>query len=158
MDWNAKTRIAGQWREEAGRCSDHIVLNLKSGDLPAHHVQKGSLEVKREVMLRDALPMCFFCRAHLGWEMHVHPWEDLRYTKYGLRTEQIKMIGQRKPRRNAPCKCRESTTQQLSLPLNLSTSPVLLFLLIHTILVSLLSIFEGVHFCQAEGPGPWPLV
>ena len=42
----------------------------------------------------------------------------------------------------------------------LSPRTVLCFLLINTLLVSLLSIFVGILFCKADGPGPchWPLV
>ena len=39
---------------------------LKSGDSPATYVQKGSVEVKREVMIRDVLPLGLFGRIYLG--------------------------------------------------------------------------------------------
>ena len=35
-DPNSKTRIAGQLREEAGCCPDHILLFSQSEDLPNH--------------------------------------------------------------------------------------------------------------------------
>lgn len=61
--------------------------------------------------------------------------------------------------------CREGVIQSLSLSLSertresLSTRSIFLFLLINTLLVSLLFIFMGIFFCRAEGPGPchWPL-
>ena len=53
------------------------------------------------------------------------------------------------------------TTLSLSSPVCLATHTLLFFfLLINTSLVSLLSVFVGILFCKAEGPGPchWPLV
>ena len=54
----------------------------------------------------------------------------------------------------------KGATLSLSPPMCLSTCTVLFFLLINTLLVSLLSVFVGVLFCKAKGPGPccWPLV
>ena len=62
--------------------------------------------------------------------------------------------------------CHECVTQSLSLsfsqslPVCLPTRTIFLFLLINTLLVSLLFIFMGIFFYRAEGPGPchWPLV
>ena len=53
-----------------------------------------------------------------------------------------------------------SGTLPLSLPLCLSTCIVPFFLLIHTLFGSLFSIFVGMLFCKAKGPGSchWPLV
>ena len=61
----------------------------------------------------------------------------LRYTKYGLWIWRIRMI-----------------------PLVSIHTYLYSFLLISILLVSLLSIFMGIHFCKAKGPGPchWPLV
>ena len=84
----------------------------------------------------------------------------LRYATYGLGTRQIKMIGQRKPRRSTPIQVIETATRArlrtlpLSLPMCLSTRTAPLFPLINTLLVSLLSVFAGIIFCKAEGPGP----
>ena len=44
-----------------------------------------------------------------------------------------------------------------SQPVYLSTCTVLLFLLINSLSISLLSIFVGILFCKAKGPGPLPL-
>ena len=81
---------------------------------PHPHMRRKALWRSKGSVLRDALPVCLFCRTILAKRCMGTPGRILRYTKYGLRTKRIKMIGQMKPRRNAPCKC-ESTTQQLSL-------------------------------------------
>ena len=87
----------------------------------------------------------------------------LRYTKYGLRTKQIKMIGQRKTRRNAPYKWfklpwgHDSGTLHESCP---CVYPHILYSfshLINTLLASLLSIFVETLFCKVKGPGPLSL-
>ena len=65
------------------------------------HVQKRFLGGQRGVMSRDALPRCLFSRIHLRMRTHG---KILRYTKHGVWTRQIKIIGQRKPGRNAPYK------------------------------------------------------
>ena len=84
-------------------------------------------------------------------------------TKYGLWTRQIKMIGQRKTGRNAlskrfkPPHGPNSGTLPLSLPMCLFTRTVLSFLLINTLLASLLSVLGDILFCKAEEPGPLSL-
>ena len=50
--------------------------------------------------------------------------------------------------------CHEGAILPLSLPVCLSTYTVLFFLLINTLPISLLSIFVGIIFLHAEGPGP----
>ena len=86
----------------------------------------------------------------------------LRYTKYGLQTRQIIMIGQRKPEKNAPYEwfklpCGHSSgSLPLSLPKCLSICTVLFFL-INTSLASLLSVFVEILFCKVQGPGPLSL-
>ena len=77
------------------------------------------------------------------------PGRFLRYTKYGLRTRQTKMIGQRKPGSNSDY--HEGVTLSLSPPACLPTHIVFFFLLINTLLVSLFSIFVGILFCKAKG-------
>ena len=47
----------------------------------------------------------------------------------------------------------DSGTLSLRLPVCLSTHTVPFFLLVNTLLVSLLSIFVGILSCKAEGPG-----
>ena len=80
------------------------------------------------------------------------PGRFLRYTKYGLRTRQTKMIGQRKPGSNSDY--HEGVTLSLSPPACLPTHIVFFFLLINTLLVSLFSIFVGFLFWKPKGPGP----
>ena len=46
VDENSKTRTAGQLREEAGPCTDHVFLFLGQETSLARHVPKGSVEVK----------------------------------------------------------------------------------------------------------------
>ena len=98
-----KTRIAEQSREEAEPCSErkknHICLILK---------------VKETLLLRKLLrdqkvndgkstyPQASSGEFILAERCACTPGRILRYTKYGLRTRQIKMLDQRKPRRNAP--------------------------------------------------------
>ena len=114
IDQNSKTRIAGQLREEAGPCTDHIFLIPKVKRPPQTHMaQKRLLRSQRGVMSRDVLPIGLCGRIHLD---HTHG-RILRCTRYGLWTRQIRMTGQRKPRRNAPHRsnsnCHEGATQQL---------------------------------------------
>ena len=80
----------------------------------------------------------------------------------------IKMIGQRKPKRNSHksiSNCPENTAQQLRYSPPDSACVFIhmhctLFLLINTSLASLLSVFLEILFCKAKGPGPchWSLV
>ena len=64
--WTETPRIAGQLREEAGPCPDHIFRFSKSGNLPNHTCAERLLRGQRRVMLRDALPIGHFSRIHLG--------------------------------------------------------------------------------------------
>ena len=80
-----------------------------------------------------------------------------------LWTRQIKTIGQRTPRRNVLNKWfklprgRDSGALPLSLAMCLSTRTVLFFLLINSLLTSLLSIFVEALLCKVKGPGPLSL-
>ena len=47
VDRNSKTRIAGQLRQEAGPCKDHVFLFLEVRRLPIPPAQEGSLGSKR---------------------------------------------------------------------------------------------------------------
>ena len=76
----------------------------------------------------------------------------LRYTKYGVRTRQTKMIGQRKPGSNSDY--HEGATRSPSPQACVPTHTVFFFLLINTLLVSLFSIFVGILFWKPKGPGP----
>ena len=120
--------------------------------------RKGSLETKLESNQGMFYPEAFSVGSILAKRC---TW-ILRYTKYGLQTRQIIMIGQRKPERNAPYKwfklpCgHNSGTLPLSLPKCLSICTVLFFL-INTSLASLFYVFVQILFCKVEGPGPLSL-
>ena len=67
VDQNFNTRIAGQLREEAEPCPDHIFLIPKVRRPPQPYMhRKGSLEVKRGAVSRDGLPRHLSGRIHLG--------------------------------------------------------------------------------------------
>jgi len=83
IDQNSKTRIAGQLREEAGPCTDHIFLIPKVKRPPQTHMaQKRLLGSQRGVMSRDVLPIGLCGRIHLD-HIHTHG-RILRCTRYGL--------------------------------------------------------------------------
>ena len=109
-------------------------------------------------MSRDVLPIGLCSRICLAKRCMWTHGRILRYTKYGLWTRQVIMIGQRKLGRNEDVT--DSATQGLSLWVCpcVSTHTVLFFFLINTLLASLLIIFEEILFCKAEIPGPchWP--
>ena len=147
IDQNSRTRRAGQLREKAGPCPDHVFLILKvRRPLGLHMCRKVPWWSKRNIVKG--------C-------MHTHG-RIPRYTKYGLQTRQIIMIGQRKPEKNAPYEwfklpCGHSSgSLPLSLPKCLSICTVLFFL-INTSLASLLSVFVEILFCKVQGPGPLSL-
>ena len=77
------------------------LLFLKSGDLPNHMCTERLLADQRAVMSRSvSYPYSFLVKFILAKRcMHKYG-RILRYTKWGLWTRQIKMIDQRKPRRN----------------------------------------------------------
>ena len=91
--------------------------------------------------------------------VHMHG-RILRYIKCILRTRQIKVIGQKKSRTNAPYKWFKISRGHAFLLESTRVSIhtyCTLFPLINTLL---LSVFVGIFFCEAEEPGPchWPLV
>ena len=150
--------ITGQLREEAGPCPDRRQETtcssfLKSGDLLTTHAQKGSLEVKTGVMPSGQIyPQASLVESILAKRYTRTHGKILRYTRYGLWTRQIKMIGPRKPRRNAPYKWFKLPRGRDSLWAHLCVYPLVLysFLLINTLLVSLLSVFLGILFLQSR--------
>ena len=102
VDWQSMTRIAGQLREEARPCPDNFSFS-KSGDLPNHTCAEKLLGGQREVMPREAHhPQSFAVEFILAKRCMSTHGRILRYIKYRLWTRKVKMIGQRKPRRNAP--------------------------------------------------------
>ena len=124
---------------------------------------ESSLQVKGGVTSRDAFyPWTFSVESILAKRRMCTQKRILRYSRYGLWMGQIEMTGLRKTRRNAPSKWfkmprgNNAGLLPLSLPFYLSTCTVF-FLLIHTSLASLLSLFVGILFCKAEGPEPLSL-
>ena len=103
--------------------------------------------------------------------MHVHKWENSEILHQIWTLNQANQNDWPKENwKNWPIKVIQiawgcdsvSLSLSLSEPTrkSLSTSSIFLFLLINTLLVSLLFIFMGIFFCRAEGPGPcqWSLV
>ena len=153
---NSKMRTAGQLRETAGPCPGHICLILQ-----VH--MKALCRSKGGVTSRDAFyPWTFSVESILAKRRMCTQKRILRYSRYGLWMGQIEMTGLRKTRRNAPSKWfkiprgNNAGLLPLSLPFYLSTCTVF-FLLIHTSLASLLSLFVGILFCKAEAPEPLSL-
>ena len=95
-------RIAGQSREEAGCCPDHVFLIPKVRRPPqAHTYTKAPWRSKGEQCTGMFYPHTFGVESILSKRcMHRHG-RILRYTKYGLWARQIKMTDQRKTERNA---------------------------------------------------------
>ena len=125
------------------------------------HAQKSSLEVKGELCQGMFYPYTFPVESTLAKRWVNTPGNVLRFTKYGPQT---KMIGQRKARRKAPqnnSNGHEHMTEPLSLSEPASVSIhiycTLFFLLINTLLASLLSVFVGILFSIPEGPRPLSL-
>ena len=117
IDANSKTRIAGQLRGGGWALLRPHISRSQETSLTIH-AQKGSLEAKGEFCQGMFYPDTFWVESILAKRcVHTHRW-ILRYTKYGLWTRQIKMIGQRKTGEKAQknnSNCHEGTTQGLSL-------------------------------------------
>ena len=117
IDGNSKTRTAGQLREAAGPCSDHIFLEVRRLPWP-YMSNKGSLEARGEFCQGMFYPDTLLVESILAKRcVHTQGW-ILRYTKHGLWTRQIKLIGQRKTGEKAQknnSNCLKGTTQGLSL-------------------------------------------
>ena len=85
----------------------------------------------------------------------------LRYTRYRLRTGQIKRIGERKRRRNTCESDLDCPRARLGSPACAqapSRTRRPLFLLINTLHVSPLPVFVGILFGKAKGPGLLSLI
>ena len=117
VDWNSKIPITGQSREETGPCSDkrpHTSDSQSQGNLPNKKApwKKQKKKVPWRSKREGAPPQSKWCHpthSPLHWEpswlrdARTHG-RTLRYTKHGLRTRQVKMIGRSKPGRNVPYK------------------------------------------------------
>ena len=94
-------RIAGQLREEAGRCPDHVFLILKVRRAPQAHTRtKAPWRAKGEQCQGMLYPHAFAVEPILSKRRTHRHGRILRYTKYGLWARQTKMTDQRKIGRN----------------------------------------------------------
>ena len=83
IDGNSKTRIAGQLREEAGPCTDHIFLVSKVRRPSGPHMGRaGSLEAKRESC--QGMFYCLVAGSMLAKGRACTHGRILRCTKYGV--------------------------------------------------------------------------
>ena len=104
-DWNdlaaaAAAATAGQLREDAGPCPEHIFLKVRRPPRP-YMCRKGSLEAQGELCQGLFYPDSFSVKSILAKRCMLTHGRFLKYTKYGLWNRLIKMIGQRKSGRNA---------------------------------------------------------
>ena len=126
---------------EAEHCPDkrqrpHIFHSQGQGDLANYKCTESLLEVWKGSNVNQV----FSLKSILGKRCtHIHG-NILKYTIQGLRFRQSKLIGQRKPGRNVPCKWFKLLQCCNSLSPSVFLSMCTLFLLINTLLVSLLSI------------------
>ena len=101
VDWNSKGRTAGQLRRGGWALpGPHIFHSWIQEDLADHTCAEKHLGCQKGVIMfyLDS----FSVKSILAKRcMHTHG-RIMIYTKYGLWTRQIKMIGQRKTRRNTP--------------------------------------------------------
>lgn len=142
---------AGQFREKAGPCPQHISHSQSQETSQPDMSRKGSLEAKQESCQGMFYPDAFFGKI-LAKKRVCTRGRILRYTKYRRWTRQTEMIGQGKLRRNTPWKQCElprgcDSGPLPSLPVCLSTRPVLFFLLM--ILRSPFCL-EGIPSCIAK--------
>ena len=123
-------------------------------------LRKGPLDTKGELCQGMFYPDAFSVKSILA-KRCVHIWEDTEIYQIGTVNQAnhndwpkefppkypIKVI-------QTAMRARLSDSLSLSLPMYLSTRTVLFFLLISTLLASLLSIFVGILFCKVKGPAP----
>ena len=98
--WWEEQDSSGRW---LGPAQTMCFSFSKSGDLPNHtYAEKAPWRWKGEWCQGMSYPDTFLVKSILAnRRMRTHG-RILGWTKYGLWTRQIKMIGQRKTRRNAP--------------------------------------------------------
>ena len=118
-------------------------------------------------MSRDVLPRCLFGWIHLGYERLGHAWEDPEIYQIWAVNQTNQNDWPKESWKKCPIKVIQTAMRAWlsnsgTLPLSplvcLSvTHTVLFFLLINTLLASLLSIFVEILFCKVEGPGPLSL-
>ena len=95
--------------------------------------------------------------------MHAYAWEGSEIYQIWTVNEANQSDWPKETQKKCPVKVIQTAmrawpgTLLLSLPLYVSTHTILFFLIINTWLVSVLSIFVGIHFCKAKGPRPLSL-
>ena len=75
VNLNSRMRMAGQLREGAGPCPDHIFPILKVSRPPRPHMCRKTPWRSSRAVLRDALLKCPCTQRHLGKEKSAHTWE-----------------------------------------------------------------------------------
>ena len=159
-DWNSKMRVAGQLRKEAGPCPDHIFLILEVRRSPQPHIcRKTPWKPKKSYVKRCSLPIRLSSKS-LSAKRSVHTnGRILRYTKYGLQTRQVKMIGQRKPGKKYSIKViqtaqlHNSTTQGLSASAHVSIYTYYTFFPPNRYFTCFPTFqFVEILFCKTKGP------
>ena len=112
----------------------------------------------------DVSPICFCGRIHLGKEMHVPTWEDPEINHVRTVKQANHNDWPKETWKKYPIKIIQTTIRMLlsnSLPesdcMSIHTYCILFFLLINTLLASLISILVEILFCKAKGPGPLSL-
>ena len=149
MDWNSKTGIE-ELRDDAGLCPDHKSI-------------ESLLRGQRGVMPRDVLyPYSFSVKSILA-NRCLLTWRRIpRYTKYGLWPGKSKWLSKGDPEEmphKSDSNFHNGANQWLDLslspPVYLSSPTALFFLLLNTLLASVLSVFVEILFCKAKGP--WPM-
>ena len=163
MDWN--------FQEENSRTIKGrgwvIFLTLKVKRPPQPHMYRQAPWRPKESCVKGcSLPICPFSKICLGEEMCVHTWENLEIYQIWTVNQANQHDWPKGTQKKCPIKVIETATMA-----RLRDSPsesalvsihmyCTLFLLIGTLLVSLVSIFVGIPFYKAEGSMlcHWPLV
>ena len=110
-------------------------------------------------MSRDVLPR-HLCSKTILSKRCVHMWEEPEIDQVWTENQANQNDWPKKTRKKCPVKViqvrqgPDSVPFSLSPPTCLPTRTGLFFVEINTLLASLLSVFVGVLFCKAEGPGP----
>ena len=172
MDWNSKTKAAGQLREEAGPYPGHIFLVLEVKRPPQPHMcRKDSFEVKEGVMSKDILyPYTYssWLKSNLAKRCvctHERSWDIPNMNSEPGKSKWLaKGNSEETPHKSnsnyGRLQLSNSDTVSEFAHLSIHTCCTLFFLWINILLVSLFSIFVGILFCKPKEPGPchWPVV
>ena len=137
----------------------------KSGDLLDHTSAESFLGGQRGVMLIKArLLRCLFGKIHLGQEMLIHIWEEPEIYQIWTVNQAYQNDWPKETWKKYPIKIIQTAIRMLlsnsllePACVSIHTYCILFFLLINTLLASLISIFVEILFCKAKGPGPLSL-